>query len=200
MKIFDQTVSGTFYLSFAAIVAGLMTSAIVSPITRVEREGKVLLSYAFSVVFDVPEEPTAKKLVGMSKCDTCHHCGKVNGVRDLPQTERRQYMLGAIALFAVAEVLLFLIIITSVTRIFLNESVRIRTALRLMFLTVVIDVILWFAFTAVLAAKNMEYGVGAGYYDGTPVHTTNRSGFYLSLVTFLFSVVSIFLVPFVAAH
>lgn len=190
-------------MSFAAILAGLMASAVVSPITRVEREGKVLLSYAFSIVFDPPGELTTNKSDKALKCGTCHHCWEVATVKDLPPTERWRYMTGSLVLFGLAEVLLFLIIATSVTRVFLKESVRTRTTLRLMFLTVVIDVVLWFSFTAVLAAKSMEYSVGSGYFDGdndTAVHTTIRSGFYLSLVTFLLCVISIFLVPFVAAH
>eukprot|EP00796_Vickermania_ingenoplastis_P005303 gene5303-3806_t len=209
MKIFDQTISGTFYITFAGLVCGLLSSSLTSPITRVERGGKVLMGYLFVIAYDGLEsnEPAdcASHLLFLDR--PCTSCRKTASLWDIPDGPRKRYMIAGMYFFGIAGVLCVAIMATSIVRIFLQESMRIRTTLRLMFLGVVLDVVFWFAMTAVIAAQTMDYSVADGFYDGkgffpveSKVSHKIRVGFYLSLTTLLICIVSVGLVPWAAAR
>lgn len=202
MKVFDETISGTFYISFAAILGGLMLSAFVSPVIKVIREDKVLMGYSFSIEYDLVNASSSISSIipGLENSNS-----QKLQLGELPNNLRKRYMTASVFFFSLSQLFCLVILCTSITRIFFEESTRIRTTLRLLFLSTVISVLLWFAMTTVLVARQMPYDIESGYYDNDAlVNGVTKSsicvGFYLSLTGLIICLISVFLVPFAAAH
>lgn len=201
--MYDKTCSAIVYISFAAVLSGFMTSAMVSPMLKVERDGNVLFGYVFKLVYDDPESTYRN-----------HHSYHLEKVHAFVKSEttigetaspRNHFMKAAITFYCIVQFLHVIIIGVSSSRIFYKDSSLIRSIVGLVFLTVIIANTVWFSLVTAFGFQDMKFGVAGGYYDekkseNANVHKSINIGFFIALISLVISGVGVFLVPYAASH
>lgn len=186
----DKTDSGTFYICIASILMGIMWASFASPILKVTRVDYVLYTFSYKFSFDVPPSLSEKR------------SHEVQYLSDLQGGNLKRCMSASLFFFAVCQALSCAILGISLTRIMLNESVRIRTSLRMLAVGLVVNVVVWFSLVCTLVSKDLKYLVASGLYDGAEFPSIDketsksiRVGFFLSLTAFCLCLTPLVLIP-----